>query len=90
MKAKTLVALALLGGAWPASAASGCFANIHFLTSSTGGTHVANPTSGVDSAATVFGFNGSGSAAAGFTLIPEPTSAIIGLIGSVLLLRRRR
>jgi len=48
-------------------------------------------TNGVNTAGNIFGFtSGGGNPTATFTLVPEPTSATLGLIGSLLLLRRRR
>lgn len=45
-------------------------------------------TNGINTAGNIFGFSSNPTAT--FTVIPEPTSAALGLIGSVLLLRRRR
>ena len=47
-------------------------------------------TNGTNTAGNIFGFTGGGNPTASFTLIPEPASTTIGLIGAVLLLRRKR
>lgn len=47
-------------------------------------------TNGTNTAGNIFGFTSGGNPTANFTVIPEPASAVLGLIGSVLLLRRRR
>ncbi|MGL4400737.1 MAG: hypothetical protein ACRCXD_12770 [Luteolibacter sp.] len=47
-------------------------------------------TNGVNAASTIFNNNGGANYQATFTVVPEPASAVLGLIGSMLLLRRRR
>jgi len=48
-------------------------------------------TNGVNTAGNIFGFTpDGGNPTATFTLVPEPASATLGLIGALLLLRRRR
>jgi MYXO-CTERM domain-containing protein len=47
-------------------------------------------TNGVDAAGTIGNVNGGNNYKATFTVVPEPTSAALGLLGVGLLLRRRR
>lgn len=47
-------------------------------------------TNGTDAATTIFNNNGGTNYNATFTVIPEPASSVFGLIGTLLLLRRRR
>jgi uncharacterized protein (TIGR03382 family) len=47
-------------------------------------------TNGVNTAGNIFQSNGGNNYTATFTVIPEPASAALGLIGTALLLRRRR
>ncbi|MEO5714548.1 MAG: hypothetical protein ABIT37_13765 [Luteolibacter sp.] len=47
-------------------------------------------TNNVNEAATVFNNVGGSNYQASFTVIPEPASAMLGILGSVLLLRRRK
>jgi hypothetical protein len=47
-------------------------------------------TNGFDAASSIFNNNSNNNFQATFTVVPEPTSAALGLLGSVLLLRRRR
>lgn len=47
-------------------------------------------TNGTNTAGNIFGFTSGGNPTASFTVVPETASSLLGLIGSVLLLRRRR
>ena len=47
-------------------------------------------TNGTNAASTIFNNAGGANFTASFTVIPEPTSAMLGILGSALLLRRRR
>lgn len=47
-------------------------------------------TNGVNAAGTIFNNAGGNNFRATFTVVPEPTSAALGLIGSLLIFRRRR
>ena len=47
-------------------------------------------TNGTNTAGNIFGFTSGGNPTASFTVVPETASSLSGLIGSVLLLRRRR
>jgi hypothetical protein len=47
-------------------------------------------TNAVNTAGNIFGFTAGNNPTATFTVIPEPTSAVLGLLGTVMLLRRRR
>ncbi len=47
-------------------------------------------TNNVNTAGNIFGFTSAGNPTATFTIVPEPASALLGLMGSLLLLRRRK
>ena len=47
-------------------------------------------TNGVNSAGNIFGFTSEGNPTASFTVIPEPSAALLGGLGTLALLRRRR
>lgn len=47
-------------------------------------------TNGTNSAGNIFGFTAAGNPTATFTVVPEPSAALLGGLGTLLLLRRRR
>ena len=47
-------------------------------------------TNGINTAGNIFLNNGNANYSAAFTVVPEPSAALLGAIGSLLLLRRRR
>ena len=47
-------------------------------------------TNGINTAGDIFGFTSGGNPTATFTVIPEPASSVLGMLGCALLLKRRR